>query len=377
MINIFMIDNGEILGDLHDNISATLTREHYLLNNLRTFRDVNLISITYKQLPRTNFVHIVYNNIIKSIVALNSVLILLKKKPLVFFTYPASLKTIQNRVLFRFCKYLNLKTILDVQDTIEQNEAIGSGRSELNSNIEKYCLEHSKLLLVLNEEMWQYIKNQYNLPAKNIVISPNGFEMSFIEEYPDPYKSIKNRFNICYIGGITKNRGIDVLVQACKELHEKYPHLKLYIIGIYGEGISKELKDIIETSDFIVRQDVPRKEIRKIFRDIDTCVMPYNPTEGYLNRSSPTKLYEYIGCGKPIICTKCESLIDIGKDGSILYVDYAVEDFKRKIEFLIINPQIRENMSKKLIEIRSEYLWDKRAGDLHDALKSLKKKEIG
>ncbi len=372
MINIFMIDNGEILGDLQDNISATLTREHYLLNNLRTFSDVNLISIPYKQLPRTNFVHIVYNNIIKSIVALNSVLILLKKKPLVFFTYPMSLTTIQNRVLFRFCKYFNLKIILDVQDTIEQIGAIGSGRSELNNEIEKYCLKEAELLLMLNEEMWQYIKNQYNLPAKNIVISPNGFEKSFIEEYPEPYKSIKNRFNICYIGGITKNRGIDILVQACTELHEKYPYMKLYIIGIYGEGISKELKDIIETSDFIVRQEVPRKEIRKIFRDIDTCVMPYNPNEGYLNRSSPTKLYEYIGCGKPIISTKCESLIQIGKDDSILYVDYDVEDFKRKIEFLIKNPQIREDMSKKLIEIRYDYLWDKRAVDLHDAVKSLK-----
>ena len=372
MIDIFMIDNGEILGDLKDNISATLTREHYLLNNLRTFSDMNLISIPYKQLPRTNFLHIIYNNIIKSIVALNSILILMKKKPLVFFTYPMSLTTIQNQVLFRLCEYFNLKIILDVQDTNEQTVAIGSGRSELNNEIEKYCLKEAELLLMLNEEMWQYIKNQYNLPEKNIVISPNGFEKSFIEEYPEPYKSIKKRFNICYIGGITKNRGIDILVQACTELHEKYPYMKLYIIGIYGEGISKELKDTIETSDIIVRKEVPRKEIRKIFQDIDTCIMPYNPNEGYLNRSSPTKLYEYIGCGKPIICTKCESLIQIGKDDSILYVDYDVEDFKRKIEFLIKNPQIREDMSKKLIEIRYDYLWDKRAVDLHDAVKSLK-----
>lgn len=372
MIHIFMIDNGEILGDLQDNISATFTREHYLLNNLSIFNDVNLISIPYKLLPRTNFIYIIYNNIIKFIVALNSILILLKKKPLVFFTYPSSLTTIQNRFLFRFCKYLNLEIILDVQDTNEQIEAIGNGRSLLNNKLEKYCLEHAKLLLMLNEEMWQHIKNQYNLPSKKIVLSPNGFEKSFIEEYPDPYKSIKNRFNICYIGGITKNRGIDILVQACAKLHEKYPYLKLYIMGFYGEGISKELKDVIETSDFIFRKEIPRKEIIKIFKDIDLCIMPYNPNEGYLNRSSPTKLYEYIGCGRPIICTKCESLIQIGKDDSILYVDYDVEDFKRKIEFLIKNPQIRENMSKKLIEIRSEYLWDKRAVDLHDAVKSLK-----
>ena len=372
MIHIFMIDNGEILGDLQDNISATLTREHYLLNNLKAYADVDLISIPYKQLPRTNFVNVIYNNIIKSVVALNSMFILLKKKPLVFFTYPSSLTTIQNRILFRFCKYLNLKIILDVQDTIEQSEAIGNGRSKLNNKIEKYCLKHAKLLLILNEKMWQYIKNQYDLPSKNILISPNGFEKRFIEEYPAPYKSINNRFNICYIGGITKNRGIDILVQACIELHEKYPYMKLDLIGFYGEGISKDLKEVIETSDFIFRKGVPRKEIIKMFQDVDTFVMPYNPNEGYLNRSSPTKLYEYIGCGKPIICTKCESLIEIGKDDSILYVDYDIEDFKRKIEFLIKNPQIREEMSKKLINIRPEYLWDKRSSDLHEAVKSLK-----
>jgi len=372
MINIFMIDNGEILGDLQDNISATLTREHYLLNNLRTFSDVNLISIPYKQLPRTNFVYIIYNNIIKSVVALNSILILMKKKPLVFFTYPMSLTTIQNRVLFRFCKYFNLKIILDVQDTIEQIVAIGSGRSELNNEIEKYCLKEAELLLIPNNIMWENIKKKYDLSVKNIVIVSHGFEHLFIEKYPDPYKSVKNRFNICYIGGITKNRGIDTLVQSCVELREKYPCIKLYLIGVYGEGVSKNLKDIIETSDFIILKQVPRKEIVDSFQDIDTFIMPYNPNVNYLNMISPTKIYEYIGCGKPIICTKCESLIQIGKDDSILYVDYDVEDFKRKIEFLIKNPQIREDMSKKLIEIRSEYLWDKRAVDLHNAVKSLK-----
>ena len=75
--------------------------------------------------------------------------------------------------------------------------------------------------------------------------------------------------------------------------------------------------------------------------------------------------------GKPIICTKCESLIDIGKDGSILYVDYDVEDFKRKIELLIKNTQIREEMSKKLINMRSKYLWSEIVSDLYKVIKSL------
>jgi glycosyltransferase involved in cell wall biosynthesis len=369
-----MIDNGKILEDLQNNISGTLTREHFLLSNLRKFNDINLMSISYRQFPRTNFLNIIFNNIIKSFVTLNLISILIQKNPFVFFIYPSSLTTIQNRILYRVCKYFDLKIIVDVQDTIEQTKAIGSGKLILSNKIERYCLENSKLLLMLNKEIWNYIKNQYNLPPKNVIFSPNGFERSFIEKYPDSYKSVKDRFNICYVGAITKNRGIDILVEACTELQKKYPYLKLYIIGFYGEGISKELKETIETSDFIVRKEVPRTEIIETFQDMDTCVMPYNPNIGYLNRSSPTKLYEYIGCGKPIICTKCESLTNIGKDDAILYVDYNVEDFKRKIEFLIEKPHVREEMSKKLIKIRSEYLWDKRSEDLYEAIKVLNKK---
>ena len=65
-------------------------------------------------------------------------------------------------------------------------------------------------------------------------------------------------------------------------------HKKLYLIGVYGEGVSKNLKDIIETSDFIILKQVPRKEIVDSFQDIDTFIMPYNPNVNYLNMISPT-----------------------------------------------------------------------------------------
>ena len=49
-----------------------------------------------------------------------------------------------------------------------------------------------------------------------------------------------------------------------------------------------------------------------------------------MNFSSPTKLFEYIGTAKPILCTKCESLLEIGKDGGIIYVNYDATRFRKK-----------------------------------------------
>ncbi len=77
-------------------------------------------------------------------------------------------------------------------------------------------------------------------------------------------------------------------------------------------------------------KEIPRKDIPPSFADIDLFVMPYNPHEIYLSSITPTKFFEYIGTGKPILCTKCESIRDIGSDGSIMYVDYEFEDFKSK-----------------------------------------------
>jgi glycosyltransferase involved in cell wall biosynthesis len=72
------------------------------------------------------------------------------------------------------------------------------------------------------------------------------------------------------------------------------------------------------------------------------------------------------------LCTKCESLTDIGSDGSIVYADYELEDFKSKIETLIKNPVLREEMSKKLLMLRPKHTWMERAGRIYKELRAEK-----
>jgi len=373
MVDVFAVIDGNILSDLGDNTSGTYTRIHYLLNALNESQNINLKSIKFKQFPQSTLKNIFFNNIIKSIVALKSITILIKDKPLVFFAYPYSLHTIQNRMIFKISEILDLKIILDIHDTIEQVNVLGKGKPKLTKKIEKECIEKSSLVIILNKPMWNSLKKVYNLNENiKIVFIPNAFEYSFITLYPTKYKNQKDDFvNIGYMGGLTKNRGIDILVQSCVNLHEKYPYLKLFLFGTYGEGISDDLKDVIENSDFIIRKEIPRKDIPMSLKDIDIFVMPYNPEVKYLNESSPMKFYEYIGCCKPIICTKCESLVDVGQNDSILYVDYNIEDFTKKIELLIKNPKLREYMSEGLYDIRLDHTWEKRADELLHTMMSL------
>ena len=372
--NLFAVVNGNILEDLGENVSATYTRIHYLLRDLREFPGIKIDSISFKQLNKKDSGTVIYNNIVKTIVAIKTAWRLIEKRPLVYFAYPHSLTTAQNRAIFRLCKMINLELILDIHDTVEQANAVGTGKSALNEAYEGYCFRESTLLLPsMDGTLWRRLQEVYEIKDdKRIVYVPNAFEEEFIDYYPEPYKSQEDRFNVCYIGGITKNRGVELLVQACSELQERYPQLRLLLFGNYGEAVSAETRHAISKSDFITMKEIPRKEIPRSFGDIDLFVMPYNPHEMYMSSITPTKFFEYIGTGRPILCTKCESLIDIGSDGSIVYADYELEDFKLKIETLIKNPELREEMSKKLLMLRTKHTWMERAGRIYRKLRAEK-----
>lgn len=371
MRKLFAVVNGQILESLGDNITPTYTRIHYLLNGLKKFDGVEVMSISFNQVPKKGWGSIFYNNIIKIAVAIRSASVLIRYRPMVYFAYPHSLTTVQNRAIFRLCELLNLKIILDVHDTIEQAGAVGFGKSLLDRNLERHCFEKANLILALNQPMWERLKQIYHLTNKNVIFVPNAFEDELIKLYPDAYKSIDKRFNICYLGALTRNRGIDLLVQTCKRLHDKYPYLRLYLLGFYGESISSELKKTIEESDFIIRKEVPRKELPQSIKDMDLFVMPYDPNVEYMNFSSPTKLFEYIGTGKPILCTICESLLDLNEGSGIIYFKYDHVDLESKIEQMINNPQRREKLSEKIMAMRPMHTWNKRSEEIYRAIESL------
>lgn len=369
MIKLFAFVNAAILDDLDANLSATYTRIHYLLNALRDFPDLEVKCIHYKQLTGKNILSVLYNNLIKTKAAFQSAAVLVANRPVAFFIYPHSLTTIQNRCLFRLCRLLQLDIVLDIQDTIEQAQAIGTGKSTLNQEQESYYFKKADLALALNPPMWKHLMLKYKIDGnKQVAFVPNAYEENLITIFSDSYKSIERRFNICYLGGLTKNRGIELLLESCQQLRKRYPYLKLFLFGSYGESMPLELKEAIEESDFIIQKQIPRKDLPDALHDVDLFIMPYDPRESYMNFSSPTKLFEYIGTAKPILCTKCESLLEIGKDGGIIFIDYDALDLEMKIEMLISHPEIREKLSEDLIRIRPSHTWKERAKTVHDAL---------
>ncbi len=361
MIRIFAVCNGTLLKKLGTGVSPTYTRIHFLLKELAEYTDVEIDAVACDLPPGGGIQRRLANNIRKTLAALRSAYRIRRDRSWVYFAYPHSMTTVQNRLLFSFCSFIGVETILDLHDTLEQTAAVGDGEERLSRRFEAHCLSNAPVIIALNRQMWDRVSKTYGLDESSVVIAPNAFEDTFVHLYPEPYRAVNGRFNVCYIGALTKNRGIDLLVEACTALHAANPGVVLHLYGPYGPGIAGELRDRIEHSDCIVRRELPREDIPAALKSMDVLVMPYNPEEPYLNLSSPTKLYEYIGTTIPILCTKCESLIDIGCNGGIVYIDYSTEAFFAALEDLLKSPGKREEMSQKLFAVRENFTWREQA----------------
>jgi glycosyltransferase involved in cell wall biosynthesis len=368
-IKILVTVNGKLLEEWGEDSHPTHSRIYHIINELKKFNDIEIIYIGFRQMQRTSLSNRIYNNIIKSEVALRYLWKIVKNNPFVYFEYPYSMTVLQNRIIFRICVLLGIKTILDVHDTWEQSKAIGNGVSALSRETERYCFQNATLIsFSLNPAMWMRLAGIYDISGeKRVVYVPNAFEESFMENHLQAYRNVEGRFNICYIGGLSKNRGVDILVRACSSLHDRYPFLRLYLLGEYSEGFSEEIINIIEKSDFITRRVVKRKDLSGMIKDMDLFVMPYNPEINYTNLCSPTKYFEYVATGRPILSTKCKSVLDLA-DGGVIYSDYNVKDFEEKIETLMTDIGLREKLSAEQESQRYSHTWQERAKRIHDAL---------
>lgn len=107
----------------------------------------------------------------------------------------------------------------------------------------------------------------------------------FEQEFPEPH--FRKDFNVSpdafvfgFLGRIIERKGVDLLIKAFQIVQRKYPETILAIVGGNDPGLSydligryKKLVDVLNIGEH-VRFTGFQKDIRKMAKDFDVCVMP-------------------------------------------------------------------------------------------------------
>ncbi|NSW94485.1 MAG: glycosyltransferase family 4 protein [Bacteroidales bacterium] len=243
---------------------------------------------------------------------------------------------------------------------------------------EKKMLMNADRIITVIEEARERVINLDVDPEKVIIVS-NTINTETIKINSTSKKD--DAFALFYGGGINQHRGLQVVLEAVKILHESEIQVRFIIVGdgSYRKDLEKlaERLGIGSLVNFTGRKSY--NEMMEILSSSDAAVIPHLRTDNN-DASSPNKLYQYMYLGKPVITADCLSLKRIVTEtgAGFVYKNDSPDDLAK----LIINirsdksrlEEAGRNGTKAVLE---KYNWNNDSKRLTEMYSKLEQEIIG
>jgi len=124
---------------------------------------------------------------------------------------------------------------------------------------------------------------------------------------------------ITYVGNFSIWQGVECLVKSAPIVAEKNPAARFMVVG-RGPTYAKcqRLAEELGVADRIKFVGlVPYTALKYYINISDVCVAPY--TRSIPN--CPIKIYEYLACGKPVVCSDIPGIDNLRRSGALILVE--------------------------------------------------------
>ena len=238
-------------------------------------------------------------------------------------------------------------------------------------DIELANLRSADLIITVSRVLKEDVINM-GINEKKVLINPNGveverFDFKLTEEekvkIKKRYKIPEDKKIITFVGTFGHWHGTAVLAKAIPHVIGKNDNLHFVFVG--DGALRPDVEKIIKTNNcekyVTITGLVPPDEIPKFLNISDILISPHVPNpDGTKFFGSPTKLFEYMASGKPIIASKLEQIGEILTDGetAILVTPGDVKELVDAILSLCDNVEKQIYLGKnarRLVE--KEYTW--------------------
>ena len=225
--------------------------------------------------------------------------------------------------------------------------------SSLYRFYEKISLKKCNGLLLAENSYYKYYKNIFdkpevilNMPQKDVL---NKF-----------YSENRDKNDLFYIGGVNKNRGVEVIIDALKIIKDSIQDIFMHYIGPYDDSLIKilDLKEIEQNVKFYGRLSL--LDGLEMSRKAKIGLSILKPIDNY-RESYSTKIFEYMAIGLPVITSNFvlyKEVIEAEKCGRCINPDSPSELSEAVID-IITNPEVALEMGKngrKAVE--EKYNWE-------------------
>ena len=261
----------------------------------------------------------------------------------------------------------------------------GSGRLRLEGDfaaLERRNLLDASLIVVVSEVLKQQVLAQ-GVPAERVLVNPNGVDVERLARFRGrPAAAWRQELDrieaptVGFIGTFGLWHGVKVLPAIIDALRERRSDARWVVIGDGGlrAEVEEELSDRGVDELVEVTGLVDHDRALALLAGCDVCVSPHVPNpDGTPFFGSPTKLFEYMGLGKPIVASALEQIAEVVEHErtGLLSEPGDAEAAAGQIARLLDDPQLRTRLGEAALEeARETYSWAAHTRRILDALEA-------
>jgi glycosyltransferase involved in cell wall biosynthesis len=267
-------------------------------------------------------------------------------------------------------KMLGAKVILDQHDPMPEllttifNLREDSAKVRLMKWLEKWSIARANAVVTVNIACKRIFASRSCPPAKIGVVmnSPDGEIFPFRAPRPRQSASAASgkKFVIMYHGSLVERNGLDLAVEALARVRKTVPAPEL---RIYGRS-TPFLEQVMERArtqglgDCVSYLGPKRLEdLVDAIEDCDVGVIP-NQRNAFTDINTPTRIFEYLALGKPVIAPRTLGIQDYFDPQSLFFFDSGnAEELAEKIEYVFSHAEESTETARRRQEVYLAHAW--------------------
>ncbi len=235
----------------------------------------------------------------------------------------------------------------------------------------KKVLEEMDGVVTITEALRNELINSFAVPTDKIVVEPDGVNLKQFERSRMSKEEARARLGlppqsrkiICYSGHLYEDRGGDILLEAAEHLANEVVFL---FVGGYRNDLARldgRPKDNVIFTGFVSPSSVPLYLFAA-----DVLVIPYTLQIPTVKYTSPLKMFEYMGAGRPIVASRLsvfEEILEDGKNAILVEPENAVS-LANGIKKVLEDERLAQKLANQAYLDVQDYTWNKRAQRILD-----------
>jgi glycosyltransferase involved in cell wall biosynthesis len=203
-------------------------------------------------------------------------------------------------------------------------------------------------------------------PAEKIAVvmnSPDGQIFPFRAMRSEGFtgKTGDKPFVIMYHGSLVERNGLGVAIDALSRVREAIPTAELRIFGANTPFLERMMEAARNKNLHESVRYLGSRRLEDLVTEIENCdlgVIP-NRRNAFTEINTPTRIFEYLALGKPVIAPSTSGIQDYFSKESLLFFEAGnPSDLAQQIEYAFSRPREVEEIVRRAQQVFLEHTWD-------------------